>query len=1378
MALNITNTTPNTLISGTAENDSIINLGDNVTIGIADGDNTILNGSDGGAADNVLISVGGGNNHITIQGGSDKATVITGDGNNVIESTSPNPLYITGNGNNSLTFYTGSDNGTMIAGDGDDVIRAVGYNVTINAGKGNDTIDTYRNAYYATVKPDLGDDVITFRGNYNLLQYNTGDGNDTLKNYTSNDSIQVNGEITSASLEGNDVVFYIGSGSLTITESNNQTINILDGEGNLTSTVFSGGVSTDTLANNTVISGTSGNDYLYIEGSGVTVNPGAGDDTVITFGDKGLITTGEGSNFVSVTASDNTVIAEEGSTNMVYFSNNETQGNSKNNFLKFGDGKNSIVTADLYSTVIGGASGDGITLHNGSGGSYIEGNGGSDTIAIGHNDITVYGGEGDDVINLYRDAENAIVNAGKGNDTITVYNNAHPQIYQYVSGDGNDVIRGQRGVEMIPGFDDDDTLQIVGVSSVETVISGDDIIFTFDDGGSITLAKSADNTINVEYQAQWTTVEGGGYKFTSPASFMVDTGSGPKFANFTLSGGNLTDEDNDGKPDSVVIGNVRYIQESGVHTNVNHLTGNVSYNDTLLGVENDDDYGIEAISPIDLSEEWPYNTYITDPNVTAIRGISTNATVSPRGGAGSVTAADWISVDDNSNVVFKDGVYCVYSESYFSSRNYTKLSIANGNKGVSVDTENSNISVIGGLQDGYEITIQSGKNVADEITFKTDGGKGVIVIQSTANSGKYSLDADSDEFINQRFTLSGDDEFKMLFGENGSVTAAEGFTGNSGSWSKSGANYIYSGVAINDFSQSASFTVSGSSLVDKDDDNAPDGTSVTAFGFNQTVGVMVGLDNVGGEITLNGSSVGVTGDDNYNVHFTAKVIDDASDDVIAYAKIKEVQHISDGATVKTNAGDIVMPDANSNIYLDSNQSTYLNNKYTDEFTLSAAANDTLDLHFMHFDSAASVTGDNEFTVKFDTTSQAVNLENFNGMVGGSGNIKINGTTATLGNTLAPTDVVYALRKSQITLASGTSTLTDVYGNKSTVKATSGKAISGSGILVGYGSRSSLKGGKNADVLVAKSTNATLTGGEGNDTFTGGSGAEHILITDYTEGEDVLLVATTDGIPTTIVGNDWMSSHDGKGTTVKGGANMTITVKDDQGNTRYYGNYQYVTDEDSSSVKTTSKVRSLDASARTQDVKLTGNTKANTLIGGSGANTLSGGSGDDYLVGGNAKNSLKGGNGADTLVGGTGNDTMSGGSGNDVFIYNGGNDLITDYTAKDTIIINSDAGFKASLNGSNVVLSIDEGTLTLKNGKNKTITLINESSNEEYEFKVNTKSKKFEELLFADDNFNNNELDDILPTKQPSAIDFTTNVNTNEFAIKTDIITTNKKKNNA
>ncbi|MBR1730162.1 MAG: calcium-binding protein, partial [Selenomonadaceae bacterium] len=1043
MALNITNSTANTLITGTSENDSIINLGDNVTISIADGDNTILNGSDGAAANNVLISVGGGNNAITIQGGSDKSTVLTGNGNNLIESTSPNPLYIAGSGSDSLTFYTGSDNGTMIAGDGNDVIRAVGYNVTINAGAGDDTIDTYRNAYYATIKPDSGDDLITFRGNYNLMQYDSG--NDTLMNYTENDSIQINGEITNAILDGNNVVFTVDNGTLTMVESNNKTINILDEEGNLSTTVFSGGTSTDTLLNDTVINGTDGDDYLTNYGSNVTINPFEGNDTVVTYGDDGIITTGEGNNLISVVASGNTVIANEG-INQIWFSNNASQGRSHNNIAYFGDGTNSIVTADQYSTVIGGANGDGITLHNGSGESYIEGNGGSDTIAIGHDNITVNAGEGDDVINLYRDAEMSIVNAGKGNDTITVYNNVYAQTYKYTSGDGNDVIRGQRGLEMIAGFDDDDTLQIVGVSSVESVISGDDIIFTFDDGGSITLANSAENTINVEYQAQWVTVKGG-YKFTSPASFMVDTGSGPKFANFTLSGGNLVDEDNDGKPDSVVIGNVRYIQESGVHTNVNHLTGNVSYNDTLLGVENDDDYGIEAISPIDLSEEWPYNTYITDPNVTAIRGISTNATVSPRGGAGSVTAADWISVDDTSNVVFKDGVYCVYSESYFSSRNYTKLSINNNNQGVNVDTENSNISVIGGLKDGYEITIQSGKNVADEITFKTDGGEGVIVIQSTANSGKYSLSADSDEFINQRFTLSGDEEFKMTFGENGSVTGAEGFDGVSGSWSKVGKNYIYSGVAINDFSQSASFTVSGSSLTDNDNDNAPDGSSVTAFGFNQTVGVMVGLDNVGGEITLNGSSVGVSGDDNYNVHFTAKVIDDASDEIIAYSKIKEVQHISDGATIKTNAGDIVMPDPNAKIYLDSENNTYLNNKYTDKVTISADSNNTLNLSFMHFDSSASVTGDDSFSVEFDSETQTVNINNFDGLIAGSGNINVNDTVATLDDELKPVNIVNAIRKSKMTIDE-TSTVTDIYGNSHKVNVANNSQVSGNDILVG------------------------------------------------------------------------------------------------------------------------------------------------------------------------------------------------------------------------------------------------------------------------------------------------------------------------------------------
>lgn len=147
------NTVSSILITGTADNDSIINFGDDVTIDSRSGNDTIYSGLDDQKADRVSINADEGNNIISIQGGSDSVTIRTGDGNNKIGSTSPNNAIFSGAGKDSIIFYTGADNNTLFSGDGDDVIQAVGHNVTIDAGGGNDKIRTFRNAYDITIKP-------------------------------------------------------------------------------------------------------------------------------------------------------------------------------------------------------------------------------------------------------------------------------------------------------------------------------------------------------------------------------------------------------------------------------------------------------------------------------------------------------------------------------------------------------------------------------------------------------------------------------------------------------------------------------------------------------------------------------------------------------------------------------------------------------------------------------------------------------------------------------------------------------------------------------------------------------------------------------------------------------------------------------------------------------------------------------------------------------------------------------------------------------------------------------------------------------------------------------------------------------------------------
>ena len=112
---------------------------------------------------------------------------------------------------------------------------------------------------------------------------------------------------------------------------------------------------------------------------------------------------------------------------------------------------------------------------------------------------------------------------------------------------------------------------------------------------------------------------------------------------------------------------------------------------------------------------------------------------------------------------------------------------------------------------------------------------------------------------------------------------------------------------------------------------------------------------------------------------------------------------------------------------------------------------------------------------------------------------------------------------------------------------------------------------------------------------------------------------------------------------------------------------------------------IDASAIQHNLEIEGNRLANRIIGSSGS---------------------------DWINGGRGNDTLTGGKGNDVFIYskNGGKDVITDYATGDKIKISGGKISKAKISGSDVVLTVGTGSVTVKNAKGKSLSLIDSFGN--------------------------------------------------------------------
>ena len=263
--------------------------------------------------------------------------------------------------------------------------------------------------------------------------------------------------------------------------------------------------------------------------------------------------------------------------------------------------------------------------------------------------------------------------------------------------------------------------------------------------------------------------------------------------------------------------------------------------------------------------------------------------------------------------------------------------------------------------------------------------------------------------------------------------------------------------------------------------------------------------------------------------------------------------------------------------------------------------------------------------------------------------------------------------------------------------------SGDDTLYGGAGNDTLLGGAGGDYLNGGAGDDTLTGGSGYDTFAYGKSRGNDIITDYTKGQDVLYV--TDGTvkSAALVNADQDVVYSvGSGTvTVKNVGKKAVEIEDSRGGftasaTNIALKAGFAGEMDATTFLPT--VEFINGKAATESVTLKGNGLDNTLTGGKGSDTLTGGAGNDTLVGGA---------GDDYLYGGQGDDTLTGGSGKDTFAYgkSQGNDTITDYTKADDVIEITKGGISKTVSsGKDVIFTVGDGSLTVKNIDTKAIRI--------------------------------------------------------------------------
>ena len=338
--------------------------------------------------------------------------------------------------------------------------------------------------------------------------------------------------------------------------------------------------------------------------------------------------------------------------------------------------------------------------------------------------------------------------------------------------------------------------------------------------------------------------------------------------------------------------------------------------------------------------------------------------------------------------------------------------------------------------------------------------------------------------------------------------------------------------------------------------------------------------------------------------------------------------------------------------------------------------------------------------------------------------------ATINNTLASkflTGTSYADSikntgsKVTISTATGNDTINNNLGHDTSVNAGAGNDS-----IYNYSDRTTILGGDGNDTLTNITWKSYINSGAGNDrislsggyyynTVVGGMGDDTIYgdtapqTFKYAQGDGndkIYNWSANDTISITggkysrsSVGNDVVLTVGTGKITLVGANGKTLNIVGEYDPTRLI-----LTNSSKAAVTLATAYDIGDASSRTKAIKIVGNAKDNSILGGSKNDTLYGKDSDDYIVGNAGDDKLYGQDDDDTLWGGAGNDTLIGGDGYDLFVFSAGKDLIYDYATGDRISLGS-AISKATVSGSNVVLTTGNGTLTVKGGKNKKLSLI-------------------------------------------------------------------------
>jgi Ca2+-binding RTX toxin-like protein len=410
-----------------------------------------------GADDNVTVSVSGGllvHGQATggLNSGSDWNSAVAGD--QTVPADGTRTVIVNGgDGNDSITVVAKSTElaSSGLSGDGgDDVLTGADSNETLTGGDGNDRLVAGK-----------GDDIMQGGAGNDTLVWNQGDGSDRASGDAGNDASEVNGAPTLGDVFTLDPA---AGGSVRLRRTNlgvftfdalterfevnglggNDSITANDGVGALTLLSVDGGAGVDTIVGsdgpdlilggeaNDVLSGGGGDDRIVGDRGNDIMNGGTGDDTLVwNNGDATDVANGDdGRDDVEVNgaaaAGDVFTVQPNGArikfdrSNLVPFSIDI--GSSETTHANGLGGNDTITVGELgaYEVIASGGAGEDTLTGGGSSETFLGGSG-NDAITPGGGLDVVSADEGDDQVNV-RDRTADVARGGAGNDSVVADN--------------------------------------------------------------------------------------------------------------------------------------------------------------------------------------------------------------------------------------------------------------------------------------------------------------------------------------------------------------------------------------------------------------------------------------------------------------------------------------------------------------------------------------------------------------------------------------------------------------------------------------------------------------------------------------------------------------------------------------------------------------------------------------------------------------------------------------------------------------------------------------------------------------------------------------------------------------------------------------------